>query len=103
MEYPIALPPDLGLDVAGFVTAWNETPECSAVAKARLETTRGAQFSLGAATAVLGSVAASVAGAALYDSIKRLMARQGVRERMDVTRVDQPDGTQVLVVTVVKE
>jgi hypothetical protein len=37
MNYRIALSPDLGISSEDFVSTWNESPECSAVADARVE------------------------------------------------------------------
>ncbi len=82
MDYPIALPPDLGLSPADFVDAWNDTPACRAVAEAHLVESTGTQYDpalLAATFAVLGSVAASFAGSVLNDCIKQALAKKGVR------------------------
>ncbi len=44
MDYQIALPPDLGLSPAEFVTSWNADPASRTVAEARLDQSPRAQY-----------------------------------------------------------
>ena len=102
MEYHIALPPDLGLSSADFVTAWNEAPACRAVAEASLTSPAGAQFDqalLDMAVAVLSNVGIGIATNAIYDLIKQVLTKKGVHKRTQLMQLDQPDGTHLLVIT----
>jgi len=106
MDYRIALPPDLGLSAAGFVAAWNEAAECTAVAEARLAQPTRTQYDptlLEGAFVALGSVALGVVSNVIYDLIKGVLAKKGIRKRMEVRQLDQPDGSRLLVVTIVEE
>jgi hypothetical protein len=106
MDYQIILPPDLGLSPNDFVVTWNETPECRDVAQARLAESTSAQYDptlLTGAVAVLGSVALGLATNALYDLIKQVLVKQGIRKRTEIRQLDQPDGSYLLVVTIVEE
>ena len=106
MQYQIALSPELGLSPEDFVAGWNETPECRAAAVAHIEEAAGAQYDpllAGAAVAVLGSLALNVASNALYDLIKSVLTKKGVRARTQVMRLEGPDGTPLLVITLVEE
>lgn len=106
MEYQIALPPDLDLNPSDFADAWNDTAECRAVAEAGLAESTSRQYDpalVSGGLAVLGSVALGVASNALYDLIKRVLTEQGVRKQTEITRLDQPDGSRLLVVKIVEE
>ncbi len=83
MDYRLALPPDLGVDAREFVDAWNGTSECSQIAEAEVEPTGRQQFGEPATMMVaLGTIATSVAAAAVYDLIKTvvLKLKQGDKE-----------------------
>ncbi len=102
MDYQVALAPDLDLTPAGFVAAWNETPECRAVAEARIEAAAGAQYdplTLAAVVAVLGSVAINVASNVIYDLIKDAITKRRHPEDVSISAVDLPDGTRLIIVT----
>ena len=102
MEYQLALAPDLDLTPADFVAAWNETPECRAVAKARVEAAAGTQYdplTAAAVVAVLGSIAVSVASNAIYDLIKEALAKRRQPEDISISALDMPDGTRLIIVT----
>ncbi len=106
MDYQITFAPDLALNPSDFVAAWNNTPQCRDVAEARLGASTSAQFDpdlIAGGVAVLSSLALGVASNALYDLIKQALVRQGVRKRTEITRLDQPDGSRLLVVTAVEE
>ena len=105
MDYQIALSPDLGLSAEDFVSAWNETPECRAVAEARPDRSAAAQYGptlLAGALAVLGGVAINIVSNALYDLIKQALARRGVKTQTEIVQLDRPDGTRLLVVKIVE-
>lgn len=106
MDYQIALSPELGLSPQDFITGWNETPECRALAHADLGESTSAQYDpllAGAAVAVLGSLALNVVSNALYDLIKKVLAKKGVQQRTEIIQLDQPDGTRLLIVRIVGE
>ena len=106
MEYHIALPPDLGLSSADFVTAWNESSTCRAVAEVRLASPAGAQFDqalLDMAIALLSNVGIGIATNAIYDLIKQVLTKKGVHKRTQLVQLDQPDGTHLLVVITEEE
>ena len=106
MDYQIAFSPDVGVSTADFVAAWNATPECQAVAEAQLGQPSHTQYDpalLGGAVAVLGGVALGVVSNAVYDLIKNALIKQGVRKRTEIQQFKQPDGTELLVVTIVEE
>lgn len=105
MEYQIAVPPDLDVKPAGFVETWNEDPACRAVAEARVAESTAEHYDpalVAGGLAVLGSVALGVASNALYDLIKRVLTRQGVRQQIEIMQLDQPDGSRLLVVKIVE-
>jgi hypothetical protein len=106
MDYKIVLSPELALEPADFVAAWNDTPTCRAVAEASLATWTVAQFDptlLSQAGVVLSGVALGVVSDAVYDLIKRVLARQGVRKCTEILELEQPDGSRLLVVMIVEE
>ena len=106
MELRIALSPELGLDAAQFSAAWNATPECLQVARAEIVQVTGTEFGppvLAVALGILGNLALGVAGNALYDLVKRALARGGVRRATKIVQLDQPDGTRVLLASLDEE
>jgi len=108
MNYKIALLPELGISLDDFVAAWNETPECRDVAIARIAESRTKTRSfdptlLTGALAVLGSLAAGVGTNALYDLIKKALTRKGIKKQIEITQIDQPDGTRILIVKITAE
>lgn len=106
MDYQIALPPELGVSPAEFIAAWNADAKCRAVAEAHIEHPSGVQYDpvlVAAGLAVLAGLASGVAGNALYDLLKELLFRQGVRKRMEIMQLEQPDGSRLLVVTIIRE
>ena len=102
MEYQLALPSDLGLSPADFVAAWNASAECRTIARASLSSATSAQYDplLVGALALLSTVGIGVATNALYDLIKQVLTKKGVREQTQIVKIDQPDGTHILVVTI---
>jgi len=102
MEYQLALPPDLGLSPADFVAAWNASAECCTIAQASLSSSTSAQYDplLVAALALLSTVGIGVATNALYDLIKQVLITKGVHTQTQIVKIDQPDGTRILVVTI---
>ena len=106
MEYHIALSPELDVEPADLVAAWNETPECRAVAQARLSRPASAQFDptvMSAVLTVVSGIAGGIAGNILYDMIKERLAAQGVQKRTEIVAMEQPDGSRLLMVTITEE
>jgi hypothetical protein len=104
MDYQIALSPDLNLTPTDFIAAWNEAPECRAVAEARLAKSVSAQYDpLSVGVAALGSVAAGVAANALYALIKRIVVKKGVTKQTEFVAIDFPDGSRLIVVKIIEE
>ncbi len=116
-DYKIRLSPDLDINTADFVTAWNDTPNCREVAEAQLETSAAVDYDplLAGAAVFLGGIAVGMATNALYDMVKqvvlsqapiqKLLEKRGLQKRTEVIEiqtVQQPDGTPMLVV-VLKE
>jgi hypothetical protein len=99
-HYQITLAPELGVTPQELAEAWNASAACRAVAEAAVGRPKGAQFDPSVAVMVLSGLALGVAGNALYDLLKELLIRQGVRRRTKIVQVEQPDGTRLLVVTV---
>ncbi|MGH7492896.1 MAG: hypothetical protein ACREOO_10935 [bacterium] len=107
MNYEIAVPPELRISPDDFVAAWNETPECreAAIAHKAEPRTRTRSFdpsSLTPALAVLGTVAAGVGTNALYDLIKQALTRKGVKKQTEITQIERPDGTKILIVKIIE-
>jgi hypothetical protein len=107
MSYKISLPPELGVSPNDFIVAWNETPECreAAIAHQAEPRTRTRSFDpslLTPALAVLGTVAAGVGTNALYDLIKQALTRKGVKKQTEITQIEQPDGTKILIVKIIE-
>jgi len=72
----IIFSPDLEINAADFVSAWNETPNCCEVAKAQLETSAAVDYDplLASAAAVfISGVAVGMTTNALYDMIKQIV------------------------------
>ena len=111
MEYQIALSPDLGLSPADFVTAWNEEAEAGSVAEARLTPSTSTSYDplLLGVVAVLGSIGTSVTANAIYDLIKKVLAKKGVPQaatpstHIQIMEIKKPGGTDILVVDIEKK
>lgn len=108
MDFEIVLAAEIGLTSSQFVTAWNHDPRCRATAEARVEAVTAVGYFLdpalvAAGVAVLGSVASGVSAAIIYDLIKGALADRGIRKRTSIVELKGPDGSRLLVVTVVEE
>ena len=112
MDYQIALAPDLGLSAQDLVTAWNEAPECRALAEARLDDQPARDFPLESIFVqqglVLLSGAAIAAGTlaleALKDALKDKLTeyfkeKLSPKPAIKVEAIRQPGGAYLLVVT----
>ena len=106
MEYQLAFSPDLGIHSAEFVEEWNNSPEYRTQAEARLDTTRATQFDpslVDGAIAVLTMLGGGIATNAIYDLIKGMLVKKGIHKHTQITRIDQNDGTHILIVTIDEE
>jgi len=103
MDYQIALSPDLGVNPEDFVSTWNGSPECRAVADARVEAGTQRSFEPLTASAILIGLVSGIATNALYDLIKNALVKKGVREQVEFTQIEQPDGSRIIVVKTIKE
>src|SRR5258707_5069853 len=80
MDYTIALAPDLGISADEFCAAWNDTPECQAVAAAvtdpDLPTPRTFEpFVTAAAIVTLVALVKAVATTTLNELIKKTIEK----------------------------
>ena len=112
MNYQIAIDPNLALDLDEFITAWNDTPACRALAQAQLAAQSPQGFSpdpqLVQQGLVLLTGAAGAAGAlaldALKDAVKDKLAayfkeKLAKKPSIRVNAVRQTGGAYLLVVT----
>ena len=112
MNYYIALAPDLGLSAKDFVAAWNEAPECRALAESQPGDQPPQGFPLDPQLLqqglVLLSSAAGAAGALALDALKEavkdkltayLAHKLSKKPTIKVESIRQPGGGYLLVVT----
>lgn len=103
MDYYLALPPELGISPEDFAKIWNDTPECREAGEARVEDASASTFDPGFVAATLIGFVLGVAGNAVYDLIKKAIAKKGVQKRIDVRQIEQPYGKNLIVVTIIDE
>ena len=99
----IALDPNLNVQPAEFVAAWNDTPECREKAGAEVGDAKAATYdpTLAAfAVAVLTGVVTGVTTNLINELIKRALAKRGVAKPTEIVEVSQPGGGRLLVVRV---
>ena len=112
MDYHIAFAPDLDVSSQDFVAAWNDTPECRALAEAQLTTQPPQGFPLDPQLVQQGLVlltgAAGVAGGLALDALKEAVKEKLAAYLKDkltrepaiqVESIRQPGGAYLLVVT----
>jgi hypothetical protein len=104
MEYQILLAPDLDLSPAGFVASWNEEAAAYNLPQARLMPAASKQYDQALLDAIVLSVTTGVASSALYDLIKRVVAKKkGGHTRTHIEERKKADGSQLLVVDIDEE
>jgi hypothetical protein len=106
MKYQLALDPEIGLSAGDFAAAWNASAECQQAAQALLVSPPSVGYdpaALAAAQVVLETLLLGVASSALYDMIKALFVRKGIRRKIEIHEVTQANGTHILVVSIVEE
>ena len=112
MDYHIAFAPNLDVNSRDFVAAWNATPECRALAEARLAPQAPQGFPIDPQLVQQGLVlltgAAGVAGGlaldALKDAVKDKLTeyfkeKLSRQPALQVDAIRQPGGAYLLVVT----
>ena len=106
MNYQVVFAPNLEIDAASFASTWNAEPRCQAVGTAQAAAGTAESYDPLLAE-VIGQVvipiAIGIATNALYDLIKDILLKQGVRRRTQIIHQRQPDGTEMLVVTIDEE
>ena len=102
MEYQIVLSPNLNISSADFVNAWNEDTEARTKAEAQLASSGAANFNpmVDMAMVVLSNVGWGIATNAIYDLIKQILVKQGVKKHTHIVEVKKPDGTSIRVVDI---
>jgi hypothetical protein len=108
MDYHVALPPEMGLNAQDVVALWNTDPACRAVATATLIQAPRRDFTpftdaLIGLAGVAGTVGLGVGTNALYDLLKDLLVKHGVKKCTRLTELEQPDGTHLLVLEIEEE
>ena len=116
MNYHITFAPDLDVSYQDFIAAWNETPECRALAEAQLVTQPPQGFPLDPQLVQQGLVlltgAAGVVGGLALDALKDVVKdklTEYLKHKLEeplskkpfikVESIRQPDGAYLLVVT----
>ena len=113
-DYQIRFAPQLEINSADFVTAWNATADCKTVAVAQVGSS-ATNYDIASAFVLLSGIAIGVATNTIYDLLKQtvvnnktvqdLLGKRGLSKQADsinIQAVEQPDGSQMLVV-VIKE
>ena len=103
MDYQIVLAPDLGVSLNDFVIDWNAADEVCSIGQARLASSNSTSydsFLLSTIAVISSTVSLGVVTNAIYDLIKRISFKHGVRKHIHISCIDQPDGTRILVVDI---
>jgi hypothetical protein len=101
MEYQLVFAPGLSITPANFVTAWNEEASTQKIAQAQLVSGATSAYRGPVLEAVwlgMSSVGLGLGTNALYDLIKGVVAKQKKQKRIKITKLDQPDGKQLLII-----
>ncbi len=101
MEYQLVFAPGLSITPTDFVTAWNEEVSTQEIAQAQLvpSTTNAYRGPVSEAVwLVVSSVGLGLGTNALYDLIKGVVAKQKKQKRIKITKLDQPNGKQLLII-----
>jgi hypothetical protein len=103
MPITLVLDPALQAAPEQFVADWNAEPTALKLTVAQLEPSGAKSFDYGVADVIVFltiQMATAVAGNALYDLIKDILVKQGVRTRTRFLYERQPDGSETLIVEV---
>jgi hypothetical protein len=104
MSTRIILDPQLNLSIKGFANAWNASQKHRQAATASFEAQSESQFLdpflAEAGMIVLETLTLGLLTNAIWDLIKELLFQQGVHKTTTYKEITQPDGTQILIITV---
>ncbi len=103
MQYQLILSPTLGISPDTFVSAWNNETDKHAVAHAELLSRADMRRSFNDPLVeivlfVVTNVGLGLGTNALYDLIKNSLSKHDHHKRTKITRLDQPDGTHLLII-----
>ena len=101
MDYQLAFSPGLGVTPEDFVNTWNNEADARTVAQVRLESAANRSYNdpfMDVVWLVVSSVGTGLVTNALYDMIKNVLAKKEPKKRIKITKLDQPDGTHLLVI-----
>jgi hypothetical protein len=101
MEYQLVFATGLEIAPADFVTAWNEEANTQQIAQAQLISNTNKSYNaplLDAAWLIISTVGLGIGTNALYDLIKNTLVKQKPHKHTKITKLDQPDGTHLLVI-----
>ena len=101
MEYQLVFAPGLEIAPADFVTAWNEEANTQEVAQAQLFSSTNKSYNgplLDVVSLVVSTVGLGLGTNALYDLIKSTLIKQKKHKHTKITKLDQPDGTHLLII-----
>jgi hypothetical protein len=100
-EYQIVFSPELGMNPTDFVTAWNEETETHINGEARLAEASSKGYFEPVTTTILIGVVTGIAANALYDLIKKVLAKKGLYQtRTHFAELNKPDGTRLVIVDI---
>ncbi len=100
MKYQLLFSPRLGVSPREFISVWNEDADAHAIGQMHLEL--GVQKSyndplIETIWLITSTVGMGIATNALYDIVKKTLLKQKQKKRIKFTKLDQPDGTHLLI------
>jgi hypothetical protein len=99
MDYYVEIPPGTALSAFDCILTWNQIPESSTVAHARLSSGIPKVFDRGTLAGtrfVLGSVPPEITSDRLHNLLRLVLERRGVHRPTTMCEVKQADGTVLL-------
>lgn len=100
MEYQLVFSPRLSITPGDFVSEWNNEITAQTVAQAHLAPAANRAYNdplLDAAWLVASTLGMGIATNALYDLLKKVLAKKEPKKHIKITKLDQPDGTHLLI------
>lgn len=101
MDRHLEIPAITELSAFDFIVTWNQLPETSAVARARLTFGTPQVFdfrTVSGTRLVLGNVAAGTSAEMLHHLVRQVLLRRGIETPTDAQEQTLADGTVLLVV-----
>ena len=99
MDYLIVLPFELGLSADEFAISWNEIPECGSLAEAsHFEPAKTSVEVLTGEIVTLKNVDENSDPALIYNLIRQALHGQGITAKIEISLLEPPEGTHVIVV-----